>query len=143
MPNQKYINLEQFIMSEIVLSSAKIEFNSALRLVTISPFEGTTIDAEEYRDQFKAAQQLTNGVPAGVLIKTAPFLNVTKAAREESLKPEHLKYILAQAIVVENLANRIVGNFYIRFHQPSVPTKLFSNQEDALQWLHTKLNSAE
>ena len=129
-------------MSEIVLSSAKIEFNKSLRLVTISPVEGATIDADEYREQFKAAQQLTNGVPAGVLIKTAPFLNVTKAAREESLKPEHLKYILAQAIVVENLANRIVGNFYIRFHQPTVPTKLFTNQEDALQWLQVKIKSA-
>jgi len=41
----------------------------------------------------------------------------------------------AKAIIVNSMANRIVGNFIIKFHKPIAKTRLFSDEETALAWL--------
>jgi hypothetical protein len=120
-------------------STAEIIYDEQNHLVVISPFEGATIDAKEYIEQYHKVVELTGGVSSCVLILTSPFLNVTKAAREESLKPEWQKYTIAQAIVVNNLANRILGNFYIKVMRPKVPNKLFSNEAEAKKWLQLRI----
>ena len=39
------------------------------------------------------------------------------------------------ALVVNNLAYRILSNFFIRFNRPVVPTKVFNSRKKALVWL--------
>ena len=40
-----------------------------------------------------------------------------------------------QAIINNNLAYGIMGNFYLNFLQKSVSAKLFKNEDDALNWI--------
>lgn len=47
------------------------------------------------------------------------------------------KYGKADAFVIHSLPQRIIGNFYLQFHKPSVPTKLFTSQAKAVIWLKT------
>jgi hypothetical protein len=42
-----------------------------------------------------------------------------------------------EAIVVKNLAQRILANFMIRYVKQAHPVKLFSSEEQALSWLNT------
>jgi len=35
----------------------------------------------------------------------------------------------------DSLASSIIGNFYIKFNNPSIPTKLFKTEDEALDWL--------
>jgi hypothetical protein len=39
-------------------------------------------------------------------------------------------------MVIKILGQRILGNFYIKFQKPMIPTKIFNNHEDALEWLN-------
>ncbi len=121
--------------------NANICFLPERTLVIISPNDGATIDLEEYNNQFKVAHELTMGIKVGVLVRTSPFLNITKEVREESLNPEKEKYIIAQAILVKNFANKLVGNFYIKFQKPKVPNKLFSSEAEALKWLEKMIEA--
>jgi hypothetical protein len=117
----------------------KIIYQPENHLVIISPNDGAVIDLEEYNLEFKLTHELTNGVKAAVLVRTSSFLTVTKDTREESLNPEKEKYIIAQAILVKNLANQLIGNFYIKFQNPRVPNKLFTDEDEALKWLRQKV----
>lgn len=46
-----------------------------------------------------------------------------------------------QAIINNNLAYQIMGNFYLKFLQKSVSAKLFKNEDDALNWILAKLKT--
>ncbi|MGE0560760.1 MAG: hypothetical protein AB7O47_03005 [Flavobacteriales bacterium] len=66
-------------------------------------------------------------------------MNVTKEAREFSASVDGLKYSSAEAYVFNSLPHRIIGNFYLKFNKPSVPTKFFNTKEEAEVWLKTFL----
>ncbi|MEO6901735.1 MAG: hypothetical protein ABI315_01110 [Bacteroidia bacterium] len=92
---------------------------------------------------YDVAQQLENKEAIYQLVGTraTPFLitsgeNVifTKSARENALKIEPTSPVCASAIVIENLAYRLVAEFYIKIQKPKKPHKIFTNREKAYEW---------
>jgi hypothetical protein len=55
--------------------------------------------------------------------------------REWASSDSQNKHTVADAIIVKNMAQRIVGNFYLQFNRPVKPTKLFTNKKDSIEWL--------
>ena len=49
---------------------------------------------------------------------------------------ETAAFKLKEGIVIQNLAQRILGNFLIRNTANRLPVKLFSSKEEALSWLN-------
>lgn len=45
------------------------------------------------------------------------------------------KQTIADAIVIKSLAHKILGNFYLNFHKPVKPTRLFMKKGEAIHWL--------
>lgn len=41
----------------------------------------------------------------------------------------------AFGIVIGSSISRVLGNFYLGINKPAVPTKLFDNENDAINWL--------
>ncbi|HLP13831.1 MAG TPA: hypothetical protein VK177_18000 [Flavobacteriales bacterium] len=120
-------------------STAKITYEPLNRMLVVEPFEGAVIDRQDYCEQFDSSLKLTNGNKVAVLIKTAPFLTITKEAKEESLSPAKLQYMICQAILANNMAANLVANFYIKYFKPGIPTRLFSNEQKARKWLKEKI----
>lgn len=67
------------------------------------------------------------------------YMNATKDAREFGASAEGLKNSIAEAYVFDSLPHRIIGNFYMKFNKPSVPTKFFKTKPEAEVWLKTFL----
>lgn len=72
-----------------------------------------------------------------------PMLNVlhpnntfTEEAKKFSAN-EGVSYSISEAFVLNNGMLKIIGNFYLRFNRPKVPTRLFSGEEEARKWLNT------
>jgi hypothetical protein len=63
------------------------------------------------------------------------YSSVTKEGRDFMATEENLKYTLAEAIVIQSLAQRILGNFYLKFNKPKVPTRIFTDKAKAEIWL--------
>jgi hypothetical protein len=68
------------------------------------------------------------------------FLNVNVRIDDESRQffandSPYIHLRKAQAIVVNNMQNKLLVNFYIKHHKPKNPIKLFDNLEDALDWI--------
>lgn len=68
------------------------------------------------------------------------FANVTPEGRKLVRELEPLIPVSARAMVIKQLGHRIAGNFYIKFHKPIIPTKIFNSHEEALNWLKQFLN---
>jgi hypothetical protein len=62
----------------------------------------------------------------------------------DSISPEAREYAAAGklseiydrlAIIADAPATFLVANFFLKFHKPPRPTRIFRNETDALQWL--------
>ena len=69
------------------------------------------------------------------LIEAGDGFTSTKEARDNAVSLEDRSAIKASAVVVNNLAYKIIANFYLNFNKPKRPYKVFSKREDAVKWL--------
>ena len=67
------------------------------------------------------------------------FMTIDKEVRDYGKTAEATRYTSASAIVVKSLGHRLLGNFFIKVQKPAVPTKLFSEEKEAIEWLKTYL----
>jgi len=49
---------------------------------------------------------------------------------------------LAEAVIIRSLSVRILGNFFLRFNKPGVPTRLFDDYDEAVHWLRAQLSTS-
>lgn len=54
-------------------------------------------------------------------------------------KKEACPYASADAYLATTFGHKFIGNFYLKFDKPGRPTKIFSNQAEAVAWLKTFL----
>lgn len=62
------------------------------------------------------------------------ILSANKEARDY-FATEGNEGMSALAIIMESAFGCVIGNFYLKVSRPNIPTKLFSNQEQAMKWL--------
>jgi len=53
----------------------------------------------------------------------------------EYMAEEANAYGKADAVVITSMAHKILANFYLKFQKPSVPTKFFKAEDEAVEWL--------
>lgn|SRR5574343_647436 len=97
--------------------------------------DNTELDIKEAQELVAATGELTNGSKALIINIAGKATVASSAARDYAASKEASAYTLAEAYVVNNLAQKILGNFYVNFHKPLVPTKIFTNTEEAVSWL--------
>lgn len=95
------------------------------------------IGLEEAQAVFELSLEVGEGIAFPNLIRLNKLLIPTKEAREFVASEERAVRAKAEAFILNSLPQRIVGNFYLRFNKPPVPSKLFTSEEEALAWLRT------
>lgn len=63
------------------------------------------------------------------------FLQINAESQKFATSEEGVKFTSASAVLVANLASRILMNFYMRSTKQKVPTKGFPTREEAIVWL--------
>jgi hypothetical protein len=48
-------------------------------------------------------------------------------------------YASADAYITATLGHKLIGSIYLKFNKPERPTKLFTNEKEAIEWLKTFL----
>jgi hypothetical protein len=80
-------------------------------------------------------KELGNGKKMPVYIKANDFLGITSEARNFAALPESGEFTIANAVLISSLANKMLLNFFLKINKPIVPTKGFTSEEDAFEWL--------
>lgn len=115
-------------------------------LMTINLFPGDLVEViwdpeilrvekEHIVQMIQILRRLGGGVRMRVYVSTNDFQDVSTEAKRYVGTEEGQKYTLANAVLVDNLAKRLLYNFFIRFHAPLRPTRAFTRREDAFDWL--------
>ena len=93
-------------------------------------------DLKEVKECFKVYQDLGfgNGHKALQLIDGRLSFNITKEGKDFAAA-NGKTFFIASAIVADNLATRIVVNFFNKFYKHDVPFKMFSTKRKAKEWL--------
>jgi hypothetical protein len=78
---------------------------------------------------------LSNGTDYPQLSYIDGLSSVTKEARDYFSKNDGIKHMKRLALITTSPISRIVGNFWLQISRPTVPTRLFASEEEALNWL--------
>ena len=98
--------------------------------------EGAEISREDLEELVKLATR--NVQPRDilhVLIDMSNAESISSEARSFAAGKQIGEIYDALAIVAGSPATKLVANFFIRFHKPPRPTKIFNSTEDAVNWL--------
>ncbi len=104
-------------------------------IIQVNCQDNVEIDAKESEEMVQAIGELSGGKKALVLGIAGYNTTATSEARNHSASQEGIKFTLADAFVINSLAQKIIGNFYLGFHKPGVPTKVFDDTDKAVEWL--------
>jgi hypothetical protein len=108
-------------------------------IIQVNFGDDVELDAKETMEIIAASGELSGGKKALVLNVAGKNTSATSGAREESASAEGCRFTIADAFVTKSLAQKLLGNFYLNFHKPGVPTKIFNNEEEAVAWLKAQL----
>ncbi len=75
------------------------------------------------------------GKPIYIMHVPGKHTNADDDTRRFLSSEEGLKHRVAIAFVLKSLAQQIVANFYLKINKPAIPTKFFSEQTAAEEWL--------
>ena len=89
---------------------------------------------KDLREIGEAIQKMSNGARFPLLQIAGQYASIEVEARKFVAK-DQTKYATASAIVNTSFAQNLIAKFYIKINRPLVPTRIFSNREDAEKWL--------
>ena len=89
----------------------------------------------------EAMGKIGNGKRFPVLIDCGEFASVDKEARILSANKEANIFSSADAVAYHSLAHKLFADFYVKHNKPEVPTKVFSDNESAIEWLKKRKKS--
>jgi hypothetical protein len=70
-----------------------------------------------------------------LLIDARGIKSITREARSFFTTNGRETNTIAFAIVIDSSVSKVVGNFFLGINKPAVPTRLFLNENLAIQWL--------
>jgi len=75
-----------------------------------------------------------NGCPP-LLVDLREIKSINKDARDHFAMRDRKPGITAIAMLLKSPLSKVIGNFFLGINMPSVPTKLFTSEERAIEWL--------
>ena len=97
--------------------------------------QGCQIDVEEAREVSQAHQRLLGSKRAASLVDIRGVAHSSHGARALLRDQPEERFPIALALLAASGASKVVGNFFLRLGQPSFPTRLFTSESEAIEWL--------
>lgn len=103
--------------------------------------EHNLIEEKDVRELLSLTEKYTNNKRYPFLIVMSEFTLLTKEAKILSGSEEGTRFSLCEAVLLNNIANKIIFNTYLLISKPKVPTRAFTNSNDAFEWLREMNNN--
>jgi hypothetical protein len=93
------------------------------------------IDVDHVREINTVCGEMTQGKRVPMLIDGDQLTIPSEEARNYVAEKDSNPYSLAEAFIVKSLPQKLIANFFMRFNKPGRPTRMFTNVDEALNWL--------
>jgi hypothetical protein len=111
------------------ISSLDFDSNGILRLQWA---RGVVIDAPNAQRAMDRVNEMCAGRPTPLLIDMATTESVSRAARAVFAKRCDASAI---ALLGSSAVDRVLANFFLGVNSAPVPTRFFTNSDEAVRWL--------
>jgi hypothetical protein len=98
--------------------------------------ENVNISVEKMNALLQEAVRIAGFKKYFVIVDARAGFHSEADVRDYYVDNDYAKYRYADAFIVKSLAVRLMVNFYISFNKPAIPTKTFTNPEQAIQWIN-------
>ena len=126
---------KEFVMKTEVTRIAKIwqgEEGIVRGVGSLNSIEATITDAMEI---CSAIFKVSEGKKRPLLVDIKNVKSATRETREYFAGDEAARIIEAMALLIGSPVGRMIGNFFLRINKPIYPTKLFTSENEAIEWL--------
>ena|ERR1700739_1041556 len=103
--------------------------------------EGNEMHLQDAIKVVEAIGKLGNKQKFPVLIDCGEFATIDKDVTLFSVSKEANIYTSADAVAYHSFAHKLLADFYLNHNKPSIPTKVFQDNESAIVWLKTFLKN--
>ena len=100
-------------------------------------FEGAEENLEDAKEQIVVQRKMIDDRPLPFLMDIRRVKSLSREARAYFAGAESAEVFRATALLVSSPLSRAVGNFFLGLNRPQMPTRLFTNDEDAMAWLRS------
>ena len=121
-------------MSKISTKSETIILDNS-GIVKCCVHKGYYLELEDAKENLKIIKELGNGKSLPVFVDIRDAKGGSKACRDYLASSEAAEIQKACALLVESPLSRLIGNFFIGLNKTKFPTKLFTNEDEAMDWL--------
>jgi len=100
---------------------------------------GAEMTLADAREQIAAIGKIGRGKGLPLLVDFKNIKSQDRGARTYFAGEEAAKAVTACAILLSSPLSRVIGNFYMGLNKPVTPTKLFTSESKAIEWLEEYL----
>lgn len=104
-------------------------------IVRIIHVPGAEVTLEDAKETMAVYLKIYQGKKRPLLVDTKTMKSLARGARHYFAGEEAAAVASAVAIIVGTPVSRVSGNFYLGLSNPHLPTRLFSSEDEALEWL--------
>lgn len=105
-------------------------------IIHVSFVTGTEITVEIQMKLLDAYNEFTGNQKRKFVFEGGEFVSISKEAMENALLIEEKAPMGITAVVIRNLAQKLVAEFYYKVRKPKQPYKVFKDFDKAIAWLH-------
>ena len=104
--------------------------------VCFKPNTEITVDLQ--KELVEMYLKMTDGKKGYFVFEGGEFVSITREARANAILIEEQTPVICSAVVVRNLAQKIIADFYYMVDKPKNPYKVFHQFEKAIEWLNAQ-----
>lgn len=129
------------------MSDKKLRFENAKFIIDYFPSEKIVeflikdqeLEKEDIIEMHREVLRMTQTDTYATLFSAMDFFSITPEARKEGSKRHYSAFVIVQAFVVKNMAQRLFANFIMKLNTPVRETRLFSSYDEARAWLKKRI----
>lgn len=105
---------------------------AAILQIRLKPAD--THDLKAAANGVEMAKEMVGGVPRPVLVDMSKARTIGNDARQYYADHSHL-YASRCALLSTSVVGRVIANFYLSINKPRCPTRMFTDEAEAMPWL--------
>lgn len=110
-------------------------------IIHCTVFDEVYMDLDDAKENMAAIKMLAKGRRVPVLVDIRKSKGVSQKCRAYFASEEAKEIQSACALIIDSPLSKLIGNFFIGFNKTLFPTRLFTNSNEATNWLSTFLKT--
>lgn len=120
--------------NRVVVAGQEIWIND-LGILCTTMKAGMHVTLEDAQAHLQAGLELTKGEKYPILVDLRKIKSMERSARAFYAGSHTTRLEKAVAILIDSPIGRVIGNFFIGLNRSNVPTRLFTSEIEATEWL--------